>query len=206
MSGLSEQKVCTWAFSSSDIIRTLAEGGGPLQGSFWMVFEDWRGKFFKGAAQEVGRLLGPLMTCKLFTAGCVSRKTHVLAACCAGGLKSSRLMPFLIHFLWWNYNLEGCSKKLLKTNKNKKNTQNSPFRLSHSTDQCQRMDVSMLTNGINSQTTNAVITEINLERFPSLSHANHRKCICFKRMAFVVSNDKVWEFEMIFKVHRVKCV
>ena len=49
-------------------VRRLADGAGSGQGALGLVLEDGGGELLQGAAQQVGRLLGPLMTCKLFPA------------------------------------------------------------------------------------------------------------------------------------------
>lgn len=49
-------------------VRSLANGAGSGQGALGPVLEDGGGELLQGAAQQVGCLLGPLMTCKLFPA------------------------------------------------------------------------------------------------------------------------------------------
>ncbi len=49
-------------------VRSLANGAGSGQGALGLVLEDGGGELLQGAAQQVGCLLGPLMTCKLFPA------------------------------------------------------------------------------------------------------------------------------------------
>lgn len=49
-------------------IRRLAGRAGSGHSALGLVLEDGGGEFLQGAAQQVGCLLGPLMTCKLFPA------------------------------------------------------------------------------------------------------------------------------------------
>lgn len=49
-------------------VRSMADGAGSGQGALGLVLEDGGGELLQGAAQQVGCLLGPFMTCKLFSA------------------------------------------------------------------------------------------------------------------------------------------
>lgn len=50
------------------LVRRLADRAGPGQRALGLVLKDAGGEFLQGAAQQVGRLLGPLVPCKLFSA------------------------------------------------------------------------------------------------------------------------------------------
>lgn len=52
----------------ADLIRRLADRAGSGQRALGLVLKDAGGEFLQGAAQQVGRLLGPLVACKLFSA------------------------------------------------------------------------------------------------------------------------------------------
>lgn len=60
----------TWStcIRYASFLSCLANRVCSGQGALGLVLEDGGGEFLQGASQQVRRLLGPLMTCKLFPA------------------------------------------------------------------------------------------------------------------------------------------